>query len=94
MAERAAILAAAPGNAALARYAPEEGVEAAPRRKPSVLATSKLSADAAWAALDPQARIHVLRGKVEDVTIPEHVDVIVSEPLGERRRLSFCQNGR
>ena len=52
-----------------------------------MLSTSKLSADAAWAALDPQARIHVLCGKVEDVTIPEHVDVIVSEPLGASRRV-------
>ena len=47
-----------------------------------MLSTSKLSADAAWDALDPAARIHIVKGKVEDVTIPEHVDVIVSEPLG------------
>jgi len=32
--------------------------------------------------MDPTFRIHVVKGKVEDVTIPEHVDVIVSEPLG------------
>ena len=77
MAERAAALAASQGNARLARYAPDES-----RAKAGALSTSKLSADAAWDALDPTARIHVVRGKVEDVTIPEHVDVIISEPLG------------
>jgi len=77
MAERAASLAASQGNARLARYAPDES-----RAKAGALSTSKLSADAAWDALDPTARIHVVRGKVEDVTIPEHVDVIISEPLG------------
>ena len=61
----------------MARYAPDES-----RAKTGALSTSKLSADAAWDALDPTARIHVVRGKVEDVTIPEHVDVIISEPLG------------
>ena len=75
MAERAASLAASQGNARLARYAPDES-----RAKAGALSTSKLSADAAWDALDPTARIHVVRGKVEDVTIPEHVDVIISEP--------------
>jgi len=77
MAERAAALAASQGNARLARYAPDES-----RAQKGALSTSKLSADAAWDALDPTARIHVVRGKVEDVTIPEHVDVIISEPLG------------
>ena len=77
MAERAAALASSQGNARLARYAPDES-----RSKTGALSTSKLSADAAWDALDPTARIHVVRGKVEDVTIPEHVDVIISEPLG------------
>ena len=65
MAERAATLAASQGNARLARYAPDES-----RAKAGALSTSKLSADAAWDALDPTARIHVVRGKVEDVTIP------------------------
>ena len=81
MAERAASLAASQGNARLARYAPDES-----RAKAGALSTSKLSADAAWDALDPTARIHVVRGKVEDVTIPEHVDVIISEPLGSIQR--------
>ena len=81
MAERAAALAASQGNARLARYAPDES-----RSKTGALSTSKLSADAAWDALDPTARIHVVRGKVEDVTIPEHVDVIISEPLGVHQR--------
>ena len=81
MAERAAALASSQGNARLARYAPDES-----RAKTGALSTSKLSADAAWDALDPTARIHVVRGKVEDVTIPEHVDVIISEPLGSIQR--------
>ena len=85
MAERAAALASSQGNARLARYAPDES-----RSKTGALSTSKLSADAAWDALDPTARIHVVRGKVEDVTIPEHVDVIISEPLGTERSVS-CQ---
>jgi histone-arginine methyltransferase CARM1 len=84
MAERAAALAASQGNARLARYAPDES-----RAKTGALSTSKLSADAAWDALDPTARIHVVRGKVEDVTIPEHVDVIISEPLGTERSVYF-----
>ena len=63
MAERAAALAASQGNARLARYAPDES-----RAQKGALSTSKLSADAAWDALDPTARIHVVRGKVEDVT--------------------------
>mmetsp|Transcript_31551 Transcript_31551/g.97562 ORF Transcript_31551/g.97562 Transcript_31551/m.97562 type:complete len:399 (+) Transcript_31551:222-1418(+) len=84
MAERAAALAGSPGNAKLARYAPEDASSNGPAKKRGsvVLSTSKLSADAAWDALDPAARIHIVKGKVEDVTIPEHVDVIVSEPLG------------
>ena len=85
MAERAAALAASQGNARLARYAPDES-----RAQKGALSTSKLSADAAWDALDPTARIHVVRGKVEDVTIPEHVDVIISEPLGTEHSVS-CQ---
>ena len=85
MAERAATLAASQGNARLARYAPDES-----RAKAGALSTSKLSADAAWDALDPTARIHVVRGKVEDVTIPEHVDVIISEPLGMKNSV-LCQ---
>ena len=84
MAERAAALAASQGNARLARYAPDES-----RAKAGALSTSKLSADAAWDALDPTARIHVVRGKVEDVTIPEHVDVIISEPLGMKNSVSM-----
>ena len=84
MAERAAALAASQGNARLARYAPDES-----RAQKGALSTSKLSADAAWDALDPTARIHVVRGKVEDVTIPEHVDVIISEPLGTERSVYF-----
>jgi hypothetical protein len=70
-------------NARLARYAPDGSASPAPAAGGSgVLATAKLSADAAWDAMDRNFRVHVVKGKVEDVTIPEHVDVIVSEPLG------------
>jgi len=82
MADHAASLASASGNARLAKYAAAE--ESSPQ---GALSTSKLSADAAWDALDPTARLHVVKGKVEDVTIPEHVDVIISEPLGACPRL-------
>lgn len=87
MAEKAAKLVEAAGNARLARYpagaaAEAPTSEAATPGRARVLGTSKLSADAAWEAMDPTFRIHVVKGKVEDVTIPEHVDVIVSEPLG------------
>ncbi|EGB10402.1 hypothetical protein AURANDRAFT_22815 [Aureococcus anophagefferens] len=52
-------------------------------------AAKLLSADAAWDAMDKDFRVHVVKGKVEDVTIPEHVDVIVSEPLGAFVRVRF-----
>ncbi|KAJ1456383.1 S-adenosyl-L-methionine-dependent methyltransferase [Pelagophyceae sp. CCMP2097] len=45
-------------------------------------AMGHITAEAAWAALDENVRLHVLKGRVEDVVIPEHVDVIISEPLG------------
>ena len=88
MAEKAAKLVTAMANARLARYAPDGSASPAPAAAGSgVLATAKLSADAAWDAMDRNFRVHVVKGKVEDVTIPEHVDVIVSEPLGAFARV-------
>ena len=85
MAEKAGKLVNSIANARLARYSADGAAAEAPSAadlKSTVLSTSKLSADAAWDAMDKNFRIHVVKGKVEDVTIPEHVDVIVSEPLG------------
>ena len=92
MAEKAAKLVTAMANARLARYAPDGSASPAPAAAGSgVLATAKLSADAAWDAMDRNFRVHVVKGKVEDVTIPEHVDVIVSEPLGASIRVPASQ---
>lgn len=68
MAEKAARIVASAGNAHLGRRAN---------------ATSSVCLfERSVAVVDSGARIVVVKGKVEDVTLPERVDVIISEPLG------------
>lgn len=75
MADKAARLVSAVGNAHLARTAEADEAGAYEER---VGAPYGARVD----ALDPNFRIHVVRARVEDAELPERVDVIVSEPLG------------